>query len=189
MIPITTILLIVLIALFSAQSASPDGFEKYVMEKNYFSCDIPSGWQLHREAEKDAEYKIYEIQLISPDAGNTSIFVSYYAKDSEDFVNYTHFLERNSRNVAGETKNNHENYSPVKPMKLNGKKAFELERERMVSLHPESKSDESVSIKEKLYVVTAKEGFYVLHYSASKSMYNKHLPVFERVVKSFKAGR
>lgn len=187
---IILVLLIVFISLFSGKYASSEEFKKYVMDNNYFTCEIPASWQLQREEEKDAEYKIYEIQLIGPsaDKASTEIFVSYYAKDNEDFIDHKDFLNRNSKNIMGEAKSKRENYGPVKKIELNSSKAFELERERMVYLYPQSKSDESISIKEKLYVIPAKEGFYVLQYSASKFIYGDQLPVFDRVVRTFRTG-
>ena len=163
-------------------------FSNYTMDNNYFSCAVPSSWTLERDKEKDEEYRIYEIQLLAPKAEKapTSVSVSYYAKDNEDFNGHEDFVKRNSRNVAGETKTRRELFEPVKNMTLAGRKGFELSRERMVYLHPESKSDESVQLKEKLYVIPSKEGFYVLHFSAQKTAFIANLPVFEKIAKSFK---
>ena len=74
----------------------------------------------------------------------------------------------------------------MKKIKLWGRRAFELAREKLVFLHPETKSDESVQLKEKIYVLPAKAGFYVLHFSAEKPAFEESLPVFEKVAKSFK---
>ncbi|MGZ8896158.1 MAG: hypothetical protein ACXW3H_08120, partial [Candidatus Aminicenantales bacterium] len=83
--------------------------------------------------------------------------------------------------------NAREHYGPVQATKLGGTKAFELRRERMVYLHPESKSDESASLKEMLYVVPMNDGsFYVLQYTAEAAVFEEYLPVFERVAASFK---
>jgi len=183
----TFLFLVIFIALFPGKSESSEQFIKYVMDNNYFTCEIPATWQFGRDKETDAEYKIYEIQLIGPssDKASSEIYVSYYAQDNEDFSDYNNFLVRNSKNILGETKSGRENYGPVKKVVLNGRKAFELVRERMVYLHPQSKSDESVHIKEKLYVLPAKEGFYVLYYSAPKILYDEQLSVFEEVVQTF----
>lgn len=176
----------------AACAGAPKGkaapFKAFSMEKGYFSCLVPADWGQERDPDKDEEYKIYEVQLLAPKTGKapTSIFVSYYAKDSGDFNGYEDFVKRNSRNVAGETKNSRENYEPVKNTTLAGRKAILLARERMVFLHPESKSDESVQLKEKLYVLPAKEGFYVLHFSAPKAAFLANQAVFEKVAKSFK---
>ena len=163
-------------------------FKAYAMDNNYFSCQVPAAWALERDKDRDADYKIYEIQLLAPGANKapTSIFVSYYAKDNEDFGSYESFVKRNSRNVAGETKSKRENYSTPKDITLAGRKAILLSRDRLVYLHPTSKSDESVQLKEKLYVLPAKDGFYVLHFSAQAEAFSKNLAVFEKVAASFK---
>ena len=163
-------------------------YNKYVMDNNYFSCSVPAAWTLERDRDKDEEYKIYEIQLLAPkaDKAPVSIFVSYYAKDNEDFNDFQSFIKRNSKNVLGETKNVRENYSPMKKIKVAGHNGFELSNEIMEYLHPESKSDESVQMKEKMYVLPAKDGFYVLKFSAPKTAFAANLPVFEKIARSFK---
>jgi len=163
-------------------------YNNYVMDNNYFSCSVPAAWTLERDRDKDEEYKIYEIQLLAPkaDKAPVSIFVSYYAKDNEDFNDFQSFIKRNSKNVLGETKNVRENYSPMKKIKVAGHNGFELSNEIMEYLHPESKSDESVQMKEKMYVLPAKDGFYVLKFSAPKTAFAANLPVFEKIARSFK---
>jgi len=178
-------------SLFPAFSLAFDAsaqFKEYTMDHGYFTCEIPASWQLLREEETDAEDDIYQIELTGPaaDKAPTIIFVSYYGKDNEDFMDHENFLARNSTNALGETENERERYWPVKAIELKGMHAFELERERKKYLYPASKSEESICIKEKLFVIPAKEGFYVLHYFASKSVYEDQLPVFDRVVRSFK---
>ena len=158
------------------------------MDHGYFSCLIPAAWTLQREKNKDEEYRIFEIQLLAPrsDKAPTSISVSYYAGENEDFDGHEDFIDRNSSNALGEVKSEREAYEPVKKIKLNGRKGFELASEVMEYLHPESKSDESVQLKEKMYVLPAKEGFYVLKFNAPKEFFAENLPVFEKLVKSFK---
>jgi hypothetical protein len=169
-------------------TAQEPAFIPYVMEHGYFSCEIPAAWDLQRDPEEDAEYGIYEINLYAP-APLTSINIRCLLKDNEDFSDYRDFLERNSKNALGETKSARENYGPVTKTKIAGKDAFELRREELVYLHPESKSDESASLKEILYVLPMKDGsFYVLHYTAKTEFFGDYLPVFERVVASFKTG-
>lgn len=162
-------------------------YKPYLMDHDYFSCEVPADWDLERDA--DEEYRIFEFYVHAP-APRTSINVRYLLKDNEDFAGYQNFLDRNSRNVLGETKNSRENYGPVEKVTLAGLPAFRLRRDRMVFLHPESKSDESASLKELLYVVPIKDGsFYVLEYSADASAYETYLPVFEHVAASLKPGQ
>ncbi|OGS13055.1 MAG: hypothetical protein A2234_09650 [Elusimicrobia bacterium RIFOXYA2_FULL_58_8] len=163
-------------------------FKAYTMDNDHFSCSVPAAWTLEREKEKDDQYKIYEIQLLAPVSGKapTSVFVSYYAKDNEDFNGYQDYIDRHSKNALGETKSVRENYEPAKKITLGGRKGFELGSEVLEYLHPESKSDESVQLKEKIYVLPAKEGFYALRFNAPKAAYLENLAVFEKVARSFK---
>ena len=171
----------------SAKAKAPQ-YAAYSLPGGHFSCEVPSGWEQRREADRDAEYKIYELELIAPKSGKlpTVIFLSYYAKDNSDFKNYQNFLDRNSKNLFGETKNARELYEPVKETEVAGRKAYLLAREKLTYLHPQSKSEESAALKERLYVFPAKEGFYVVRYSAEKPLFAQYLKVFEKVAASFK---
>ena len=124
----TFLFLVFVIAVFPGTSESSEQFIKYAMDNNYFTCEIPAIWQFERDKETDAEYKIYEIQLIGPSADNASseIYVSYYAQDNEDFTDYNIFLVRNSKNILGETKSKRENYGPVNKVVLMAAKPLNL---------------------------------------------------------------
>ncbi|MDA8131965.1 MAG: hypothetical protein M0011_10730 [Elusimicrobia bacterium] len=168
--------------------ARAEQYKPYSMEGGHFSCLVPESWELKRDKDQDEEYKIYEIELVAPKSAKApiAIFISYYSKDNEDFNDYRDYIKRNSRNVAGETKTSRENYAPVKNIRLNDRKGFELSSETLEFLHPESKSDESVALKEKIYVLPAKSGFYVVRFSAPREEFAPNLKVFEKVARSFK---
>ncbi len=171
----------------AAKKAAGGKYVTYSVD-GFFSCLVPDGWDKQRDEVKDKEYNIFEVELLAPGAvkAPTSVFVSYYSADNEDFSDHNDFIDRNSKNVLGETKSARETYQPVKKSTLAGRQAFVLEREKLAFLHPETKSDESVALQEKLYILPAKAGFYVLHYSAEKAAFAKHLAAFEKVAASFK---
>jgi hypothetical protein len=173
----------------AGQSGEKDSIEfiTYSMDSSFFSCKVPSSWYLKRDKDEDEEYRIYEIMLFAPESDKASVEVdvSYFAGDNEDFNGYADYIERNSKNVIGETKNSRETYEPVKKIVLNERNGFELSSERAVYLNPTTKSDESVELKEKIYVLPAKDGFYVLHFTAPKTLFPKYLPVFEFISLSF----
>jgi hypothetical protein len=172
----------------AAAKAKAAAYKAYSMDNGYFSCSIPTAWSLSRDEDKDKQYKIFEIELTAPksDKAPASIFVSFYSNDNKDFNGYKDYVDSNSRNALGKTKTARENYEPVKKTALNGRKCFELSSETMQYLHPESKSDESVQLKEKIYVLPAKDGFYVLRFNAPKALFLEYQAVFEKVAKSFK---
>ena len=178
-----------LFMLCPAVQAQEIKYTTYVMDHDYFSCEIPADWGFDRDAEGDEEYRIYEITIPVP-GPMSDINLRCLLKDNEDFSGYQDFLNRNSRNVLGETKNSRESYGPVTKIKLAGRDAFSLRRDRTVFLHPESKSDESAAISEIIYVLPMEDGsFYVLHYRAAADRFQEFLPVFEHVAASFKPGK
>lgn len=185
-----SVLSLMVVAACAGTQAKTKGvqFNPYAMDNGYFSCSVPATWMLERDKEKDEQYRIYEIQLLAPksEKAPTSVFVSYYAKDNGDFSNYQNFISRNSKNVLGETKSTRETYEPLKKITIAGRKGFELSNEVLEYLHPQSKSDESVQMKEKMYVLPAKDGFYVLKFSAQKAAFMENLPIFEKIARSFK---
>jgi hypothetical protein len=169
-----------------AKPAQAIKYTRYNMES--FTCEIPGGWEMKRDKEKELKTKIRKLELSGPRAENAPvlIYAAHYLKGSAAFADYKDFIERNSKNILGETKSDTEKFSPVKETSLAGKKAFEFDSEIKEYLHPESKSDESVMVKEKFYVVPAKDGFFVLHYYSPAASFNKHLPVFKKLVSTFK---
>ena len=169
-----------------AKSAQAAKDTRYNMES--FTCEIPGGWEVKRDKEKEVKAKIRKLELLGPRAENAPvlIYAAHYRKGSAAFTDYKDFIDRNSKNILGETESETEKFSLVKETSLAGKKAFEFDSEIKEYLHPESKSDESVVIKEKFYVIPGGDGFFVLHYYAPASAFDKHLPVFNKLVSTFK---
>lgn len=178
--------------LTAADAVKPPDSKAYSMDEDRFSCVIPADWKFTRDASYEEEDGIYGIELAAPKPGKAPvlIFVTYYAPGNADFKGHDDFLARNSKNALGETKSPTETYGPVKKAEVGKSKAkgFSLARERKRFLHPEGKSEESVVLRELMYVVpaAAKGGFHVLHFSAPKADYGRYLPVFRRVADSFK---
>ena len=168
-----------------ATDAQAKEFKAFSLE-SYFSCEVSQKWQLSRDAEEQRR-GVFQIELMGPHSEKVPVtaYVSYFSKNNVYFENYKDYVDRNSTDglgIAADT----DSYGPVKITTLGGRKAFAFEREKKKHLHPESKSDESVILKEKFYVLPAKDGFFVLHFSAPKAVFSKHLPVFEHVARTFK---
>ncbi len=179
-------------ALTAKDAVKPPDSKVYTMDDDRFSCVIPADWKLTRDTAYEEEDGIFGIELTAPKSGKAPvlIFVTYYAPDNADFRGHDDFLARNSKNSLGETRSPSETYGPVKKAEV-GKskvKGFSLARERRRFLHPEGKSEESVVVRELMYVApaAAKGGFHVLHFSAPKADYGKYLPVFRRLADSFR---
>ncbi|MBI4655883.1 MAG: hypothetical protein HY746_03945 [Elusimicrobia bacterium] len=165
-----------------------EGFKKFAMDNKLFTCLAPEKWEIARNKEKESKEKIYGIELAGPraDKAPVVIYVTFYSKQNKIFKDHNDFIERNSKDLFGGKGDGDERYGPVKNTLVNKLKAFHFESETKEYLHPESASEESVVVKEKFYVIPVKNGFYVLHYFAPKSVFLKHLPVFYKVASSFK---
>lgn len=171
----------------TAKKAAPaQAYKAFAIEDKTFSCDVPADWQQQRDLEKEKRDKTPQLQLLGARAENSPvmIYAAFYAQEGDYFDGYQDFIDRNSKDSWGDTE---DKYSAVKETALGGRKAFVFDREVKTSLNPESPSGETVQIMEKFYVLPAKGGFYALHFYAPKSVYKKHLPVFERLAKTFKA--
>ncbi|OGS54869.1 MAG: hypothetical protein A3J79_08560 [Elusimicrobia bacterium RIFOXYB2_FULL_62_6] len=170
-----------------ASKAAPVEYTNFSMD-SFFKCAVPKAWEQKRDQAAEGKTKIYEVELLGPRVENAPvmILVGYYAKDNKDFRDYKDFIERNSKDTIGRTETPTSKYSPVKESALNKKKAFSFERDVKEFLHPEGSSDEFVMVKEKFYVLPAKEGFHVLHYYAPQSAFSRHLAVFNKVASTFK---
>ena len=166
-------------------AAKPEVFKAFAMEDGSFSCQVPASWQQKRDLEKEKRDKTPQLELLGPRSENSPvmIYAACYSKEGNYFDGYKDFIDRNSKDSWGETE---DKYGPVKETTLGGRKAFVFEREVGASLNPESPAGEKVRVGEKFYVIPAAGGFFALHYYAPKAVYKKHLPLFERLAKSFK---
>ncbi len=148
-----------------------------------FTCALPADWTREDDALKPGD-KTYQLLLLGPRAENAPVMitVSFFGPGNDDFKDYADFVTRNTTDLWSDKP-----VAEARKITLNGRNALWFEREAKTFLHPESKSDESVMIREKYYVLLAKDrvGFFVLHYSAPSSVFAEHLAVFEKVASSF----
>jgi WD40 repeat protein len=164
-----------------------DYMPKYVqLEAHYFKCELPDGWGINRDKFAAEAEKVYGVEAVGPRAEGrvpVRITVDYYSRDNTLFKNSSEYIDRNSK--ANLIKIKGDKYGPVKTITVSGRKAKTFERETSLYLPSNTPWATEVRIKEKLVVVSASEGFYVLRYYAPASVYKKYFPCFEKVLKSF----
>lgn len=179
--------ILILVLPFLLASSAPLQFKDYEMDGKYFSCKVPSSWDLQRDKSEDEEYGIYEIKLLGP--SRTWIYASYYSKDNADFKDYKNYIERNTKDGLGRKNSDIGKYSDAKPFKAGKLKGFEILRELKEYVSLESKSSDAYWVKERIVVLPAKEGFFVISYSAKKSDFEKYHPVYKKILSSFSPGK
>ncbi len=168
-------------------SVSAD-FKRFIMDNEYFLCDIPKSWKFSKTDEKKAEKGVYGLEISGPGTNEApiSVRVNFYLKGNNYFNGYNDFIESNSQNLFGEKETETDKYGPVEKIKLNGKIAYRFESEVKEYKDLESKSGDFIMLKEKFYVIPCAKGFHVLRFMSSSSAYAKYLPIFEEIVRSFR---
>lgn len=164
-------------------------YERYAMEGNHFKCDFPKGWTTSRDSIADKVEKVYGAEAVGPrtkEGAPVRISVDYYSKENTLFKDSSEYLDRNTK--EGILKIKEDKYGPAKDITVAGLKGKIFERETSIYLPPNNPMAVKVAIKEKVTVLAAKEGFYVLRYYAPAAMYVKHLSAYDKTLKSFEPG-
>jgi hypothetical protein len=147
-----------------------------------FTAQVPGDWD--RQDDDATDPKSFLMSFTGPKAENVpvTITVEFFADGNRDFKDYTDFVQRNTWDGL----ENKQLAEPAKTM-VNGLSSLWFEKEYRSFLHPESKSDESVMLKEKFYVFLGadRKGFFVLHYTAPSSVFDQYAGTFEKLAGSF----
>ena len=192
---------VLFVALFSVEtvnskdtSASADNAANLFPEHDlsfydqFFTFKLAGKWDKDFDIDSNKRRNVYFIRAYKMSSGRlaTNIFVKYYTGEKAQFTAAEQYIEANSKDIFGNTESNVFVFEPVSFAKVNGKKTSVIQRKIFQFFNYHSKSSDGAWRKEKIYVIPAEKGFYVLHYSAEESEYPKHVKEFEKLVKSFK---
>lgn len=164
--------------------------EEFLSEGGYFKIDLPPGWSKAEQffGLSAEEKKVYGIDLlgpVSPDNITSRIAVHYYAPGNIIHRTMDRFIKLNAQSALGANLDGEE-YSPVKDEPAAGRPAKVFGRKTYEYLPPETINPKKIPIREWFVVIPAKQGFYVLRYSAGEDIAEQYRDVFEKVVNSFK---
>lgn len=157
--------------------------------EKYFTFKQAKGTEISFDLDRDIRRNIFMKTLTFSGSGNyfvPHIYVKYYKEDNREFKKYEDYLEANSKDIFNIPDNNLLSFEPLVQTKVNKRKAYVIVRKKYRFKDYHSKTSAGAWEKEKIYVIPAEKGFYVLHYSAEESEYSKHIKAFEKLVKSFK---
>ena len=177
--------LLCIAALLSCRAAAA----KPYAEGGYFSVDVPSGWEReslpfgHTEAQK----KIFGFNFFA--GGNADgipkrISVHYYAPGNMLYRNADQFIRLHSRPVLPSAEEG-ESYGPVRDGRVGKYPAKLFDRTTIMLVPPRSIDQKRVPVAERFAVVPAKEGFYVLQFSAPADVAAFCAADFDAVLSSF----
>ncbi len=177
----------------------PEPYETFEMDNKYFSCLIPVRWKMERDKEGDEKAGIYEITLTRPDDTKPEegeryflpkpfIYAGYYTKNNNQKKTFERFTADYEKHAQKKQDSDRSRYEKPKDIKFNGREAKEYAYEVYQDIPRGPLFTTKYWLKAKFIVVKARDGFYVLAYKSPSEFYEKYLPVFEEVVKSFKPG-
>lgn len=171
-------------------SAALNGFK--TVSNGFFTFSMPANLTANTNSAEDEEYKVYEAKIFPVSSSrkmNSYIYVSYFAEDNEDIATWQEFVRVNSQNILRKGASSEwEKYEPVKETSLAGRKAYIVARNCRHFLKPNSKDDSYVMKKEKMYVLPASKGYYVIRYASDEKAFNENLKTFESIAASFKGN-
>jgi len=163
---------------------------KKTVSNGLFSYLMPASWKANTNPAEDEEYKVYEAKMFPASTSKkmpSYIYVSYFAENNEDIATWQEFVRVNSQNILRRGKTTEwEKYEPVRETVLAGRKAYVVARNCRHFLNPNSKDDSYVMKKEKMYVLPASKGYYVIRYASDEKSFNENIKAFESIAASFR---
>ncbi len=162
-------------------------YKQYIIKEEHFRCELPENWSTNVGGLSDKIERVYGVEAVGPGTEEgvpVRITVDYYSASNTLFKSSSEYIDCNSK--EGPIKIKGDKYGPVKTITVSQHKAKTFERETSIYLPPDTPMAKEVRIKEKIVVVSASEGFYVLRYYAGASEYTKYSAIFEHTLKSFR---
>lgn len=174
--------------MFCAAGAGAAGPAPYTCEGGYFTLTIPAGWgQMPAGGQSAKAKQVYGVDLLLAGQGGAaapSITVKFYASGNSVFKTGQDYVDSNSAPLGDPEPG--EQYSPVTGAAVAGRKAYKFERKFNGYFGPREERKAPVAMFERHLVLPAKDGFYVLLFSAPFAQAKALVPQFEALVKSFK---
>jgi hypothetical protein len=163
----------------------------FVMPGNHFSADLPRRWTNWADAREAARTKAYGVYLTGPEPQKGApvlISVRYFAPGNTIFTNEEDYVRRNAfpSRILPPLKG--EKFGPIRKIAVAGREARAFNRETLEYYPPHSINTQEIPVKDLIVVAPAGGGFFVLHYHAPTSVFDRYAPVFDRVLESFKPG-
>ncbi len=152
-----------------------------------FTCRVPARWKKIRSGELDSQERVRGIVLMGPQERSgfaPTISVYYYEPGNPEFEDIEEYVDTHYnpaiRAIMGQ------DVEKPKALELAGLPARSFHRTSYERVPQHSMDTRNLKKRETHIVLKYDKGFFALTYSAPPGGYDKWLPVFERVVETFK---
>lgn len=155
----------------AAAAAAPAA---YTLREGRFSVTPPAGWSTSRDEREDSRQKVYGVQLSGPRSADgvlSTISISYYPPDNALFKGgAAEFLKRNLGTDPRFVMPADETTTPLEKTVVGGLPAQSFTRHTHEYIPPDRTDTKEIPVVEKIEVVSAKAGFYVLEFKSSEKL-------------------
>lgn len=163
---------------------------RQVREVKQFEVGMPSDWRRYESAAglSPEEKGVFDVVVFGPESVEgirSEIRVAYYEPGNLICKTAKEFLRQHTQPVFGSPSPG-EIYGKVKEGRIAGRAAWVFERDKFEYLPPETLAPKKIPIHERYVVISAREGFFVLHCSVGLDKNAIVLALFETVLASFK---
>lgn len=163
---------------------------RQIREVKQFEVGMPSEWIRYESTMglSPEEKGVFDVVVFGPesvDGIRSEIRVAYYAPGNLICKSTEKYLRLHAEPVFGSPSPG-DIYGKVKDERIAGRAAWVFERDKFVYLPPRSLAAKKIPVYESYVVISAKEGFFVLHCSAGLDKKAMVLAQFEAVLASFK---
>jgi hypothetical protein len=163
-----------------------EDYVKYRVEEGYFECEVLDKWIDLRDKEDDRRTGVYGMALVlknSQPGIKPIISIDYYAPDNHYFSSADHYLSRQFEpsffTLEGEK------ISEIREVAVNGNKARQFARDTFGFWPPHSMDTKKIRVHEEYTVLEAKEGFFLLRYSAPDNQFTSYRPDYQHILDTF----
>lgn len=170
-----------------AAAAQEGGQVKYICDGAFFTAMIPSGWEKEEEILAGRAEKQYGVDLYSPgDKPGAAISLLYFGPDHPRFKTFEKYIA-----TLRDTKDRIRGEKPgkIRDTVVNNRYARTFDRRSYSMVPAYSPKPAKVEMLERFVVVPSKKGFYSLSFKAPKGEAGRFLPIFEKIIATFKPSR
>lgn len=153
-----------------------------------FKVSVPAEWSRYSQAFglSPEEKGVFEVMVFGPESEDgirSEISIAYYAPGNLIHKSAEIYIKRHEQPI--DSLSPAEQYSKIKKEKIGEHSAWIFDSQRNELLPPNTFNPKYIQVYEHYVVISAKEGFFVLHYHTGLDHKEEIKKIFETVLDSF----
>jgi hypothetical protein len=175
----------------------PQPLDSFVMDHEYFTCSIPTGWKTQeRDPQEDEKRGIFELLLTKSDKAKPEdgskyffpdplLYAGFYRENNSQKKTYQSLVREYEELAQKNTDSDKTRYSHPEKTTFKNREATTLEYVLSRKSVKGALLTSSYRLKARVMVIKARDGFFVIAYKSPEEFYDRYLPVFKAFADSF----